>query len=502
VTQRFSIPHVAAWAYAFILIAVSRYWTARAPGVADAELFAYIGREWARGVIPYRQLWDNKPPGIFLVNAFAALSNHQFLVLALLEFVAFFATVILISAILSKLDCRRFAWVAPITAASILTLPDYSRGGNLTEIYILPFAAGCVYSFLRAIEGNRSATPWLLIAGASAGVASAFKPVGIAPLLAIAVSLLVQPCKSLLSRLADLLFTWIGFFFVWACIMPYFIAHGAARELIQATLFYNLRYATATRPSTAMFIHLMGERLSPLAPLLGCAGICLFLGLQKQRDSSGHVLFTPKQHNAAVMLFLWLAADVGGAIAGGRYYPHYFLPMLASLTVIGCVGVDVLARIPSQIKDAQIVVCALLIRIVIIGVKGQEDAYRNVRDYLSAISSGEEEWVQAGVFIRNHQRPSDTMFIWAFRPGTYRIAGSHTVTRWASAQYLRDFPGAQASIGDELLRQLRAEPPNFVVWPCSLPVASDPITNQFVDFVRSQYQLVYKTGETCVSYRP
>src|SRR4029077_4705651 len=65
---------------------VGRGFTAFVPGHADARLFAYIGPEWRSGVIPYVDVWDNKPPGIFATIALVfALFPDNFVALAVLE---------------------------------------------------------------------------------------------------------------------------------------------------------------------------------------------------------------------------------------------------------------------------------------------------------------------------------------------------------------------------------------------------------------------------------
>ena len=48
-----------------VSLIIGRGFTAVVPGHADAQLFAYIGSEWLAGLIPYVDIWDNKPPGIF-----------------------------------------------------------------------------------------------------------------------------------------------------------------------------------------------------------------------------------------------------------------------------------------------------------------------------------------------------------------------------------------------------------------------------------------------------
>src|SRR6185369_17929219 len=37
----------------------------------DYGIFVYIGEQITHGKLPYRDVWDNKPPGIFYLNAVA-----------------------------------------------------------------------------------------------------------------------------------------------------------------------------------------------------------------------------------------------------------------------------------------------------------------------------------------------------------------------------------------------------------------------------------------------
>lgn len=487
-----------AWGYAFILTMISRIWTIRDPGPADAELFAYIGREWRRGEIPYKQIWDNKPPGIFAVNALAAIFHRQFVGLAVFEFISLFATIILIYLILSDLDCSPYVrWSAPFVAASILTIPYYSPGGNLTEIYILPFACCCIYSFLRARRNETASRLWLVLAGMSAGVAGLFKPVGIASLLAITFVLFVDTNRSFRSRMTDGALTWAGCLLVWGNAAAYFALHGAAREMADASVFYNLQYGAATHRSILGSFLLMADRLSTVGALLGCTAGWFLFWLWPKINRQIPQFFTVRQGGVALLLFLWLTADLCGARAGGRYYPHYFLSSLPSMIVVSCISIDVLVRLTSSINYSRIVLWILLIPIGIAGLKGQMDFYH------SASGNQPDEWSQAGRFIRDHKNPSDVIFTWEFRPGIYRLADSHTLTRWDSAHYIDDFPAAYKSIGSELMAELRSSPPNFIVYDCNETPSDerDTVRAQFLQLLRSEYRLVYRTGSTCVSER-
>jgi hypothetical protein len=58
---------LACWAISSTII--GRSYLYFAPPNSDAQLFAYFGFQWRHGHIPYVDIWDNKPPGIFAANA-------------------------------------------------------------------------------------------------------------------------------------------------------------------------------------------------------------------------------------------------------------------------------------------------------------------------------------------------------------------------------------------------------------------------------------------------
>ena len=192
----------------------------------------------------------------------------------------------------------------------------------------------------------------------------------------------------------------------------------------------------------------MVDRLSVVGSILGCAIAWFLFWLWPNIRRAIPPFFNTRQRSAALLLFLWLAADLCGARAADKYYAHYFLPSLLSLIVISCLSIDVLAKLISSIKHSQLLIYIVLIPIGIAGLKGQIDYFH------SASRNPPDEWKQAGLFIRDHKSPSDVTFTWGFRPGVYRIADSHTLTRWADAHYIDDFPGAYKSIGSELISEL------------------------------------------------
>jgi hypothetical protein len=351
------------WVYAILLLALTRIWNFSHPINNDGELFAYIGRSWVRGIFPYKQLWDNKPPAIFAVNAFAALFHRQLVVMAVLDFIAFLAALICVNLILAELECGSLSKsISTFIAASIFVIPSYSATGNLTEIYILPFGSLCIYSFLRATRSKEMSPAWLLLAGASAGIAGSFKPPGIAGLLAITAFLLMGIPARTFKTLKDLAFLWTGSVIVWGAIASYFAFHHAFRSMLDASLLYDLRYSIVSQQkhSILMVLVFIADRLAFVECIWGCVAVWFLLWVCPHFSRKCPDYFTFQQRQKAPLLFLWMGADACGAIAGGRYYPHYFLPLLLGMTIVSSISIEVIIKQLSDIRCFKVYLLALL----------------------------------------------------------------------------------------------------------------------------------------------
>ncbi len=485
------------WVYSLLLAAVSRMWTAKYPGVADAELFAYIGREWHRGVMPYTQLWDDKPPGILAVNWLAAFSQRQFLVLACFEFLAIALALFVLSKIFALLDPKSSVrWIAPFVAGSAFAISAYSLGGNYTELYVVPLATLSIYAFLRAWNSLGAGYAWYLLAGIAAGLAAAFKPVGMAPLLASAAFLLLARRRSFAARATGIALIIAGFAVVWGTLEAAFAAIGAARMMFDATLIYNLHYGAENHASIANKLLLSVDRLLPISSVLGCAAAGVLLWIYSRLKSQGEALLSNSEADAAALFLLWAGADIAGANAGGRYYPHYFLPALLSLVALAGVGLQGMLRLSRGIasRPRTALFCALLLPIGLMGLRGQLDEYHAVS------GNPPYAWEQAATYVRTHRQPQDTLFTFEFTPGVYRVSGSHATTRYASAHYIKDFPAAYTNIGGEILKELNAAPPTFVMYNCEMHPLSpaDTVRTQFLRFVATGYHAAYRYGDECV----
>src|SRR5918994_798175 len=115
----------------------------------DSGVFLYVGWRFLNGDIPYRDVWDHKPPLIYFVDALGiALTPDSLWGLWLLQFLFIFFTLFFVY----KLLDREFGVYAALIGSIVLTsgLLTILEKGNVTEEYALLFQALCFWLFLRA----------------------------------------------------------------------------------------------------------------------------------------------------------------------------------------------------------------------------------------------------------------------------------------------------------------------------------------------------------------
>jgi hypothetical protein len=173
----------------------------------------------------------------------------------------------------------------------------------------------------------------------SAGAATLFKPTGRAPLLAQTAWLLLLWAmgRRLSGRqlLASALTNGAGVLIAWLPAALYFWQHGAIGELVHASTLYNVRYGLASQATGGQgFLtpFTLASTLQPLASLIVTIGIGLTVArvLAPRHDTKPNAAAGRATCAGWLLPLLWVGADLAGALAGGRHYQHYFLPLTSS----------------------------------------------------------------------------------------------------------------------------------------------------------------------------
>src|SRR3990172_1473109 len=256
---------------ASLLARAPTYWT---PGRSDLRLFAYFGARWRQGAVPYLDIWDNKPPGIFaLMSVLMPAPASDTLWLALTESLFVAVTALLIYALLRRLGLAETWRIAGVGFFVLLnTLAIYADGGGYTELFTLAPSVASVLLWLRGKSEEKAA--WLVLAGASTGLGTLFKLPAIAPLLAFLTFSALEcitrskPIGLCLRQSTQLL---TGFALPWSITGAYFMYHGAAAELLRVSFLHPFAYgysSLSTRLGLAGVARRLYYVLWPLAPLI------------------------------------------------------------------------------------------------------------------------------------------------------------------------------------------------------------------------------------------
>lgn len=290
----------------------------------DEPLYRYIGRRMAEGAIPYVDIWDRKPVGLFVIYwLIDRLGGDLFVTGQLVALVFAFAT----AATLAMM-ARPLAGPGAGLAAGAIYLVWIAllggRSGQSPVIYNLPVALAA-WAVMSAKRERDARYAWRLGLAAmlAAGIALQIKPTAIFESACLGLCLVAdrhrrQPNLPYLAGRSALLAV--------VALLPTALAFAtyAALGHGQAWWFANVEsiFLRAAVPGEPLFARLPGHAIALAAPAV--AAMAGWLRLERgERSVPG----------------LWLAAAALGVLAVPPYYNHYMLPLIAPLAVLAGIGV-------------------------------------------------------------------------------------------------------------------------------------------------------------------
>lgn len=298
----------------------------------DAGVFLYVGWRILNGELPYRDVWDHKPPMIFYINALGlAIADRSRWGIWLIEFISLlFATFFGY-----KVVQKAFGPIPAVFSTFLwsLTLIPLAQGGNLTTEYTLPFQFAALALAISALEkSDPRPLHWFLL-GVTGAIAFFTKQTTIGIWLSILPLLIVKRFKA--QKLKELVFD-LSYFSGGAIIVclgwiAFFGLQGSLTEFWNAAFEYNFVYTSLVNDFSNR-IKPVTEGIAPLAAvgLLQFAGIGYVIGLL--------LIFVRKDvvHNWQPLLLIGLLdlpIELILVSISGRKYAHYYMTMLPILAI-------------------------------------------------------------------------------------------------------------------------------------------------------------------------
>jgi hypothetical protein len=436
------------------------------PFERDEGEYAYIAQRALQGDIPYRDTFDQKPPGVFAIYVVALLTAGR-TVGAIHLFLC--AWVLLTVWLLCRLVTRLADATAGLLAALALTVMISGAGvlGNAgnTEVFTLLPVVGSLLCVASAI--SRAGAWRLIAAGVLAASAFWIKQTAIMNVVFIAgwlaVTHFAQSPSRRIGRLAlEACWLLLGATFLTAPIILYFLAHGALRDFFYCVFAYNFDYASSGWESSALvwerFAASSRRILSSDWPLWACALGGIWVLVRKGRRS------------LVVLLTAWLLLSFAGVCFGGYFRPHYFMQILPAAAALAGVG---LAWVVSIVARAQIIGVRLLGYGLVFGAVVGNAAMAN-GDILFAPSPsvasirlyGPTPFVFSralGSELRAKTSPGDTILVAGTEPQIAYFAERKNATRYIffnplAAQYVGVLENQK-----QALEEIRRNRPRYIV---------------------------------------
>ena len=481
----------------FFLVQILTYGYGR-----DQGIYAMVARAILDGRMPYRDAFDFKPPGIFLVFALArALFGPAQWGIRVVEVAGLAAMAVAMIRLAERWwGDRRIGAVAAGLAILVHAQLDFwhtaqpeSFGGMLTVFALLAVsprragggAAGPPSPLRLAVAGALFGAAGLLkppLAGGGAALAivlgwpalrglqpspapAAGSPAGRPPPRAAALGAALRPAA----------FIALGGALPIAICALWFAAKGALGDLGEVLFVFTPPYtALGWRGVTVLglswygFAEWLSRYSGPMAMGLGC-----LLALHP----------TPRERQGVAVLAGIVAVQLAGVVMQAKFFPYHYgatWPATAMMAALGlwkawdrCVrrgrlaasvlalgfALVALARSATKdVSDSYIERC--LARVSVLTRGGRDQAELDRLASVADVNAGANREVAA--FLRERVEPGAPVFVWGFEPVIYDLADRPPATR-----YLYNVPQrvawAKEGARTDLMRELAERPPAAIV---------------------------------------
>jgi hypothetical protein len=460
-----------------LFVLVSIVLSQAAPSIAlpnrDSGVFLYFGRTILNGHNPYQWIWDNKPPGIFLVDALGLwLGSGSRWGVWFLEWILCFAAAVTGFAFLQKLWGRTAAVFASLVW--LLGLKQVLAGGNLVEEYSLPFSFLALFFLIQSTSGTHRQPFFDFGIGATLAFSFLFRANNIGTQLGIGLAVVI--CELARREVLPLLkrIGWMAAGAVAGLTLAglYFAARGYLGDMIQATLLYNFFY-------TGDHLDLLNGFRSGFVNLTWVAWVALagyLVAVYTALREFGHKTPDPV---SILLLVLWPVEIVFSSLSG-REYEHYYINWLPSFALLsGALWHTFRAtfRLPEDrevftfFEQRRPVFSFVLPLVLILFYKSDVSPYRGVVTRIFQNGVLIEKSDRVSDYLRQHSAQEDRVLAWGGELGINFLSQRQALDAYFWYPLYVATPYT-AGMTDQFAADLQQSPPVYIV-DCSPAAPGD-----------------------------
>ena len=397
----------------------------------DDQYYLLVGKAINHGQLPYVDIWDRKPIGLFLIYAaIARLGGSGIEEYQLVAGLFAVATAWVVTRLASRIANRQGALLAGIVYLATL-VPFGGQGGQSPVFYNL-FIASAALSFVRAAEGSTRLVPAAMVAMCACGLTLTVKQVSLVEGIYFGLCFLVLAYRRQWPplRLVGLAAAMIALALLPTLLAAlYYFAHGHLGDYIFAnfvSIFFKADQGIRSRSFGILFL------LAFMVPLILAAVIGAIMRYRGWGSTDLRSIFISG----------WMIAALLGIMLIPNFYDHYELPLIAPLTVSA-------ATLLGQ-RTGIALAAALCLTAWSEGSMFRFESNREGRQAFESMSS---------VIARS--RHNGCLYLASGPPLLYDRAGDCRLTKYQFAEHLADANEARAIGTDqqaELARVLTLKP--------------------------------------------
>jgi 4-amino-4-deoxy-L-arabinose transferase-like glycosyltransferase len=394
----------------------------------DQGMYANIGRTILQGGVPFRDMWDIKPPPIYYIYATGiALFGETTSAIRMIDLVLIPLAMLGLYLIGCKLD---HPYTGILSALIFACLYFSDQFANLTQndgLVTVPmiWAVWCALNALSSSGRNRWV--WAMLTGGLCGLTLWFKHYQVFFVVALVVHhlwLRIENKTALRQIITEALAFSVGGLLVGGSMLVYFWSLGMVQEMLivaQGTSAYNAQFT-----DWGAFLSQMGNYLMFRWQYWG-AGMLLG-GLW--------VLVCIKQWRAWRMVILWFLAGLAFMMIQRLGFDTHWMPMLPALALFAA-GATVKLSIWLPQRATLLLVGGVFIAILTYNIwlpalpylQGQETQ----EQYFARFQANDlkpAESLAVVNYLQDKLARGDSIFIWGFRPEVAFMGGWRPATRY------------------------------------------------------------------------
>ncbi|MDO8754015.1 MAG: glycosyltransferase family 39 protein [Anaerolineales bacterium] len=467
---------------------------------SDSGVFLYTGWRILNGELPYRDVWDHKPPIIFYINALGlAIADNSRWGVWLIELVALF-----LAAYIGFTLLKKTLGIFPALYSLLLwllSLVYVLQGGNFPTEFTLPLQFSALWLVYHADKSKRPHWIFFLI-GLTGAIAFFLKQTAIGIWIAIVIYLTIQKLLSKQGRqwLRELWLIFLGGLAVTLIVVAFFSLQGAFPQFWSAAFEYNFIYSSF---GDAGF-KIRQDSITNGLKFLTRAGLFQFSMIGYVAALILTLFRKSSVEKALPLLFVGLINLPIELILIGiprKTYPHYYMTLLPVLVLFTGLAFSIFVSMASTLKIHRTVKVVLAL-----GIAGLM-AWFSFDGYMNTLYTYRKLYDNKNMigYIKDNTTPSERVLLWGGETSMNYYTERKSPTRFTYQKPLLQEGYVTEALIIEFLDDVIQNRPSLIIkadTPIPLyefPIQTEALTPR-INYLQSHYCYVQEL-DTWIIYK-